>query len=87
MVPAPTCQEFVELVTDYLEGATSPAATARVDAHLARCPDCRTYLSQMRRTVHVLGALPPAPVSPAAERDLRRFFRRWRPGSGPPPRA
>jgi len=87
MVPAPTCQEFVELVTDYLEGATSPAVTARVDAHLGRCSDCRTYLAQMRHTVRALGALPPEPVSPAAERDLLRLCRRSRLGCGSPPRA
>lgn len=87
MVPEPTCQQFVELVTDYLEGATSPATAARLETHLARCPDCRTHLAQIRRTVLVLAALPPEPISSAAKRDLLRLFRRSRLGCGPPPRA
>lgn len=87
MVPEPTCQEIVELVTDHLEGATSPAVAVRVGVHLAGCPDCRTHLAQMRRTVRALGALPPEPVSPAAERDLLRLFRRWRGECDPPPQA
>ena len=87
MVPEPTCQQFVELVTDYLEAATSPATRARLETHLARCPDCRTHLAQVRLTVRALGALPPGPISSAAKRDLLRFFRRSRLGCGPPPRA
>ena len=30
-----TCQEVVELVTAYLEGAMTPAMTTRFEAHLA----------------------------------------------------
>ena len=46
-----TCQELVELVTDYLEGALSREDAERFDAHLAACPGCETYLAQMRTTI------------------------------------
>jgi anti-sigma factor RsiW len=46
-----TCQELVELVTDYLEGALPPGQRARFDAHLAECPGCQIYLEQMRATI------------------------------------
>jgi anti-sigma factor RsiW len=45
------CRQFVEDVTAYLEGTLPEAMTARVEGHLADCPHCREYLSQMRRTI------------------------------------
>ena len=44
-----TCQELVELVTDYLEGALAHADRARFDAHIAACEHCTEYLAQFRR--------------------------------------
>jgi anti-sigma factor RsiW len=46
-----TCQELVELVTDYCDGALSQADREDFDAHLALCPGCVTYLEQIRTTV------------------------------------
>jgi anti-sigma factor RsiW len=49
-----SCQELVELVTDYLEGALSPGERARFEAHLAECSGCRAYLEQMRTTLRLV---------------------------------
>ena len=43
------CREFVELVTDYLEGRLSDVDRARFDAHLGECDGCRGYLEDIRR--------------------------------------
>jgi anti-sigma factor RsiW len=71
-----TCQELVELVTDYLEGALPPADGARFEAHLAACPGCETYLEQMRSTIAVTQASG-AVVEPAAVSPLLDAFRDW----------
>jgi anti-sigma factor RsiW len=39
-----TCEQLVELLDDYLDGRD----TAVVDAHLARCPDCRALVADVR---------------------------------------
>ena len=52
------CIELVELLTDYLEGVLPPDEVAAVEAHLAICPPCRTYLAQMRATIDALGHVP-----------------------------
>lgn len=44
------CDEFVELVTDFLDGALEPETEARVVEHLAGCDGCQTYLEQLRQT-------------------------------------
>ena len=52
------CQELVELVTEYVEGALPPDEVAAVDQHLADCDPCLRYLHQMRATAAALGAVP-----------------------------
>ncbi len=65
--PAPlSCQELVELVTDYLEGALDEPTRRRFDEHLAGCDRCSAYLDQMRETIVMVGRLeksdfPPTP--------------------------
>ena len=45
------CRQFVEDVTAYLDDALPEAVVVLIDGHLADCPHCREYLSQMRRTI------------------------------------
>jgi anti-sigma factor RsiW len=71
------CQQVVELVTEYLEEALSPADRARFEAHLAACAGCRTYLEQIHRTIRVVGDAPAAPLEPAVRQELLRLFRGW----------
>ena len=74
------CQEFVEVVTDYLEGALSRRDGARLEAHLRLCDGCTEYIDQMRRTARLAGRLTVADV-PAAGRDrLLEMFRQWKTG-------
>jgi anti-sigma factor RsiW len=71
------CQELVELVTDYLEGALSPADLRRFEEHLAACGNCTEYLAQLEATIRVTGTLTPDDLSPEAERELLRVFGSW----------
>ena len=73
-----TCQELVELITDYIEGALSDVDRARFEEHLAGCTGCRNYLDQMRRTIHAVGQLTEADLIPAARDDLLDLFRSWK---------
>lgn len=74
------CQEVVELVTDYLEGALSRADRRRFEAHLADCPHCTAYLAQMRATIRLTGRLEPDDLTPEMRDDLGELYRRWRGG-------
>ncbi len=75
-----SCQELVELVTDYLEGALAPDERARFETHLEPCGGCRRYLEQIRTTVELTGRLTPAQLSPDAEAALLGAFRDWKSG-------
>jgi predicted anti-sigma-YlaC factor YlaD len=52
-----TCQQFVELITDYLEGTLTTRTLSHVEEHLVMCDRCRTYLEQMDATIVSLAAL------------------------------
>jgi len=73
-----TCQDFVELVTDYLEGALDEDAGRRFEEHLALCPGCDTYLSQMKETATRLGEIPVESLSAEAQSTLLSAFRDFR---------
>jgi hypothetical protein len=73
-----TCQELVELVTDYLEDALPDYDRLRFEDHLMGCTGCRRYLEQMRLTIRVVGQLRDDDLSPKARDDLLAAFRTWK---------
>jgi anti-sigma factor RsiW len=73
------CREFVELVTDYLEGTLPDHERTRFEAHLAECDGCPGYLEDMRRMVDSMSDLPEPPADAATHDALLRAFRDLRP--------
>jgi anti-sigma factor RsiW len=71
------CQQVVEMVTDYLEGALPAADRRRLEHHLAGCPHCSEYLAQMRETIRLAGRLTDDDLTPVMRTDLTDIFRRW----------
>jgi anti-sigma factor RsiW len=71
------CDEFVELVTAYLDGALAPETERRFVEHLAECDGCDRYLEQIRTTVGALGRLPEQSLDPEARDRLLAAFRDW----------
>jgi anti-sigma factor RsiW len=72
------CQEMVELITDYLEGALSRSQRRRFEAHIAACENCAEYLHQMRATIRLTGRLRAEDMAPAMREELTGLYRRWR---------
>lgn len=78
-----TCQELVELITDYLEGSLSPGQRARFEAHLAECDGCTNYLDQMRKTIALVGHLLEEALPEGSKRELLHLFRDWKKSKQP----
>jgi anti-sigma factor RsiW len=74
------CREFVELVTDYLEGTLPDDERLRFEAHLTDCDGCAAYLEDMRRLVSSLHELPGEPPDPETRASLLAAFRDLRGG-------
>ena len=73
-----SCQEVVELVTDYLEGALSPDDVARFEYHLSLCEGCVFYVEQIRMTIAATGQIGEQDVPPEIRDDLLAAFRDFR---------
>ena len=72
------CQQVVELVNDYLEGALPRAERKRFERHLRGCPNCTAYLDQMRVTITATGRLTPEDLTPEARQEFTELYRAWR---------
>jgi anti-sigma factor RsiW len=72
------CQQVVELVTEYLEGALPRSDRKRFEYHLRHCPNCTNYLEQMRLTIRATGTLRAEDLPPQALEELTELFHRWR---------
>ena len=69
------CDEFVDLVTAYLEGALDPPTEQQFVEHLALCEGCDRYLEQFRTTIAALGHLPAQSLSTDTRDQLLAAFR------------
>ena len=64
-----TCQQVLDYLSDYVEGRLPAADVARLDEHLAVCPQCIDYLENFKATLAACQAfraaafekLPPMP--------------------------
>jgi anti-sigma factor RsiW len=71
------CQQAVELVTDYLEGALSRADRRRFEKHLSKCHGCTEYLAQIRATIAVTGRVTADDLSDEMRTEFAELYRRW----------
>ena len=72
-----SCQELVELVTDYLEDALPPEERARFEDHLERCRGCTNYVEQIRITIALMGRARADELDPATCEAIVEAFRGW----------
>lgn len=73
-----TCQELVELVTEYIEGGLAAPERARFEQHLLLCDGCADYVEQMRRTIGAAGRLREEAIPESVKRNLLAAFRKWK---------
>ncbi len=76
-LPEMPCQELVERVSDYFEGALPERDRLRLEAHLAECDDCERYIAQLRETVRIAGRVEVDRLEPAARDALAEAFEAW----------
>ena len=61
MIPIPLplspCGEVDDLLSQYLDGELGDRAAARVEVHLATCPDCRRLAEELAATIAALHGL------------------------------
>jgi anti-sigma factor RsiW len=78
--PRSSCEDVVRLLTDYQEDALAVSERVDFERHVAVCPACRGYMSQMRAVVAATRASGGPGLPPADEAALLAAFRALRPG-------
>ena len=73
-----TCQQAVELVTDYLENALPRRRRRRLEKHLRGCANCATYLEQIRTAIQLSGQVDVDRLDPATREGLIDLYRKYR---------
>ena len=74
-----SCQEMIEVVTNYLDDALPSDERQRFEHHLSYCAGCGTYLDQMRETIRQTGMVPREESLPTALREeIVARFRTWK---------
>jgi hypothetical protein len=73
-----TCQEVVELVSDYLDRALPPEEASLFEQHVNFCDGCDWYLDQMRSTVETVGRVTEQDVPDETREKLLSAFREWK---------
>jgi anti-sigma factor RsiW len=56
------CEDVVQLITAYLDGALPDDVRARIDGHLDGCDGCQNVLAQWRTIIALAGRLTEADV-------------------------
>ena len=69
------CQQIVELLSDYLDGALDVTTDARLRSHLDECPGCVEALAQFERSSAAIGRTPADALEPALRSRLLDSFR------------
>ncbi|MCY7301889.1 MAG: zf-HC2 domain-containing protein [Thermoleophilia bacterium] len=73
-----TCEELVEIVTEYLEGGLSDAERERFEEHVVVCSGCANYLDQIRMTIELAGRVTIDDLMEETKIELLAAFRDWR---------
>ncbi len=73
-----TCEEVVELVTDYVEAALPPDDASLFEQHLNLCDGCARYLHQMRVTIASVGRVGIPDLTDETRHRLLTVFRDWK---------
>lgn len=71
------CQEVVELVSEYLEGALAPEQMTRFELHLNLCDGCFSFVEQVRMTAAMAGRLSEDQIPDEMKSKLIAAFRDW----------
>ena len=75
-----TCKEFVELVTDLIEGQRAEAERVEAEVHVSECAGSATYLEQIQATIAGLRSLAQSDDFPRTPEQAVAAFRALRGG-------
>lgn len=75
MSDSPTCQDCIDLLLDYVDGALSTDLKARLESHFQGCSPCEDFLATYRATTAVCQKVMAKQMPESVARKLKDFLR------------
>jgi anti-sigma factor (TIGR02949 family) len=71
-----TCKDFLKELSDYLDESLDAQVRARLEEHIAACPNCWVIADTTRRTIQIYKGMDPYPVPPDVKERLMAALER-----------
>ena len=65
-----TCKEFLQELSDYLDENVDAAIKAKLEEHIAKCPNCWVVCDTTKRTIKVYKGMEPCSIPTDMESRL-----------------
>ncbi len=49
--PKPSCHELISSLSDFVNGELEAELCAKIESHIAECPNCRIVVDTLRKTI------------------------------------
>jgi anti-sigma factor RsiW len=74
-----TCQNFLEEMSDYIDGSLEQELRVSIEAHLAKCPNCWVVFDETRKTVKIFQSMECKPLpQQVQDRLLEALEKNWK---------
>jgi len=67
-----TCKDFLHELSDYLDESTDKELRAKLEAHIAECPNCWVIADTTKKTVQIYRGMDPYPIPHDVESRLMK---------------
>lgn len=71
-----TCKDFLRDLSDYLDESLEAEIRAKIEAHIAECPNCWVIADTTRRTIQIYKGMEPHPLPREVESRLMQALER-----------
>jgi anti-sigma factor RsiW len=71
-----TCKDFLRELSDYLDESLDVQIRAKLEEHIAECPNCWVIADTTRRTIQIYKGMDPYPVPPDVRERLMAALER-----------
>jgi len=65
-----TCKDFLHELSDFLDEDMDRELRAKLETHIAECPNCWVIADTTKRTIQIYKGMDPQPVPPDVEKRL-----------------
>ena len=71
-----TCKDFLKELSDFLDESLDADIRAKLEHHMAECPNCWVIADTTRKTIQIYKGMDPFPIPSDVESRLMRALER-----------